>query len=193
MIWMYSNNKIKGYVPTLKKEYTEEEIRSMSFFLNNGWSKLSRLIMEIQGIKYSQFTIDKHYKVEVKKLVDITTDFNFEICWLPENDQREKYLKFIVDFLLNLTLTKIVEYSETQINGILKYSTKKLKYLVAPETLNDISSDLKNIVLTSQNTTYYLKKFTTHYNLSNIFSYSEKNTDQFFKERVAKADFKLLF
>ena len=193
MIWMYSNDKIKGFVPTLKKEYTEEEIRSMSFFLNNGWSKLSRLIMEIQGIKYSQFTIDTHYKVDVKRLIDITTDFNFETCWLPEPEQRKKYLNYVIEFLTNLTLTKMVEYTEDQVNAILKYSTRKLGHIVTPQTLNNIQSDLKNLILISKNTAYYLKKFANHYSLSNIFANEEKNTDIFYEERTASADFKLSF
>lgn len=193
MIWMYSNDKIKGFVPTLKKEYTEEEIRAMSFFLNNGWSKLSRLIMEIQGIKYSQFTIDTHYKVDVKRLIDITTDFNFETCWLPEPEERKKYLNYVIEFLTNLTLTKMVEYSEDQVNAILKYSTRKLGHIVTPQTLNNIQSDLKNLILISKNTAYYLKKFANHYSLSNIFANEEKNKDIFYEERTASADFKLSF
>ena len=194
MIWVCDEGIITGYVPVFDKEYTEEEIRKMSFFLSNGWSKLSRFVMEVQGIKYSQFTLSKHYKVEVKKLIDVTCDFNFECFYLTKGAEREQYFNMILDVVSHLTLVKICEYKEEKVTSISNNVVKQLSNLVTSQTLNDIHSDIENLILSANNTRYHLRRIMKH-NFNSLFreNVSKEEKDKFYVKRKAIKDFTLSF
>ncbi len=88
MIWLKENQKLAGYVPILKKDYNEKEIRQMSeYHCYQGWSALSRFVMKIQGIEFvCHYGFADSLIVETKRLVDIVFNFDFEwtnlICLL---------------------------------------------------------------------------------------------------------------
>ena len=68
MIWLKENHSLIGYVPILKKEYSEKNIREMSEnSCYEGWSRLSMLVMKIQGIEFSyNGGFNNHYRVETQ-------------------------------------------------------------------------------------------------------------------------------
>ena len=157
MIWLKENQSIVGCVPSLKRTYSEKEIRQMSKYnCYPGWSELSKFVMKIQGIGflYDGGFSDK-YKVGAQRLVDICFDFDFE-CFLFPSDL---YLIQIFDVFENLTLYKLEELSEKEIKKELSQAKKKLERLVSVKTLFNIDKDFSNTLRVAE------RSFT---NLSNL-------------------------
>lgn len=161
MIWLKENHSLVGYVPILKKEYSEKNIREMSeYSCYEGWSNLSELVMKIQGIEFLYYGgFNNHYRVETQRIVDIKFDFGFE-CFLLQTDPRmEKYRSQIFDVFENLTLYKVEELSEEKIKESISQVKHTIEQLVSIRTLSNIDYDISNLM-------NYAKRSAT--NLSNL-------------------------
>lgn len=148
MIWLKENHSLVGYVPILKKEYSEENIREMSEYnCYSGWSLLSILVMKIQGIEFSYYGgYSNHYRVKTQRLVDICFGFDFECFSLPSDPRMEKYISQIFDVFENLTLYKVEEHSEEEIKERVAQIKHTLEHLVLPKTLSAINSDISYLI-----------------------------------------------
>ena len=144
MIWLKENHSLVGYVPILKKEYSEENIREMSeYHCYSGWSVLSSLVMNIQGIEFSYYgSSSDHYRVKTQRLVDICFGFNFECFTLPSDPRMKKYISQIFDVFENLTLYKVEEHSEEEIKEQIAQIKHSLEHLISSKTLSAIDSDI---------------------------------------------------
>ncbi len=148
MIWLKENHSLIGYVPILKKEYSEKNIREMSeYSCYEGWSRLSMLVMKIQGIEFSyNGGFNNHYRVETQRLADIRFDFDFECFLLPSDSRMEKYRSQIFDVFENLTLYKVEEHSEEEIKESIAQVKHTLEQLVSTKTLSAIDYDISNFI-----------------------------------------------
>ncbi len=144
MIWLKENQNLVGYVPVLKKEYTEEEIREMSeYSCYQGWSTLSMLVMQIQGIGYKSY---EGYRLcygceTIKRLVDISFTFDFECFLLPDDERMKTYRRQIFEVFENLTLYKVKEHSKKEVKQNISRAKRTLKQWVSNETLSRIDFD----------------------------------------------------
>ena len=149
MIWLKENQNLVGYVPILQKEYTEDEIREMSkYSCYQGWSSLSRLVMEIQGIGYKFY---EGYRIcygpeTIKRLVDISFSFDFECFLLPDDERMKTYRRQIFEVFENLTLYKVKENSEKKVKQNISRAKRTLKQLVSNKTLSGIDFDVRNSI-----------------------------------------------
>lgn len=116
MIWIKENYEIVGYVPILKKEYTDDEIREMSKYCQSqhkGWSKLSSLVMHVQGISYSYINDSPrvHNFYAPSTLYKVVSDFGYE-CFSGFPDfETKQYINQIFDVFENLTLYRVEQHS----------------------------------------------------------------------------------
>lgn len=147
MIWLKENTNFLGYVPILKKEYKEENIRELSqYSCYQGFSKLSKLVMQIQGIGFEYYGgFSNHYKVEAKRLIDINFDFEFECFLLPDDPRMETYRNQIFEVFENLTLHKVEEYSEEELKQKITQVKQTLEQLVSTKTLSAIEYDVSRL------------------------------------------------
>lgn len=148
MIWLKENHSLVGYVPILKKEYSEENIREMSEYHYYGdWSALSILVMEIQGIEFSYYGgFSNHYRVKTQRLVDICFGFGFECFVFPSAPKMEKYISQIFDVFENLTLYKVEEHSEKELKERIAQIKHTLEQLVSTKTLSAIDFDISDLI-----------------------------------------------
>ncbi len=144
MIWLKENHILVGYVPTLKKEYSEQDIREMSkYSCYQGWSRLSKLVMQIQGIGFEyNGGFSNHYRVETQRLVDICFNFDFECFLLPTDPRMEKYRSQIFEVFENLTLYKVEQHSKEEIKEKIAQIKHTLEQLVSIKTLSGIDYDI---------------------------------------------------
>lgn len=165
MIWLKENDKIMGYVPILKKEYTEKEIREMSeYSCYQGWSKLSSLVMRIQGIGFIYVGgFRDHYQVLAQSLMDVNSKFDFECFLLPNDERMEHYRKQIHEVLENLTLYKIKELSEKEIQKNMLEMEQTLGECLSDRTLEkarfDVWSFINSAEVTVKNLTNLQEMF----------------------------------
>lgn len=157
MIWLKEKKKIVGYVPILKKEYSEQEIREMSKYKGyQGWSTLSILVMQIQGIGYEDYDYSYPrllYSSDAKRLVDVSFFFQFECFSIPNNPIMEQYIPQIFKVFENLTFYKVEEYSIEQMRRKTENAKKEIEQLISEKTLNYINNDIKNFLLNVEETT----------------------------------------
>lgn len=164
MIWLEEKGKIIGCVPMLKKEYTEEEIRKMSEYNRyQGWSVLSRLVMQIQGIGYKKFSSSCPYRCEYKcdaeRLVDIDFNFDFECFWIPSDSTIiEHYIPQIFEVFENLTFYKVEEYSKKQIREKLENAKHDIEQFISEKTLAAISYDIEGSLANVKTVTEHLNE-----------------------------------
>lgn len=151
MIWLKETHSLVGYVPILKKEYSEKNIREMSeYSCYEGWSRLSELVMKIQGIEFSYNDSSNHYRVETQRLVDIRFDFGFECFLLPTDPRMEKYRSQIFEVFGNLKLYKVEEHSEEEMKEKIAQITQTLEQLVSTQTLSYIDYDISRCISTAE-------------------------------------------
>lgn len=184
MIWLNENGKMIGYVPLLKKEYTEEEILDMSKCNGkDGFSELSKFIMQIQGFTgyyreyYTYYFQHTPIYYPVYRLVDTTFNFyslDSEIFSLDSNIYLDnhyndypnsklcKYVDWIIEVLENLTLYKVEEYLE---DDLYKEIPKVLEQIIKKDTLHLINGDIKWNITHAKYASNYLK------DLNKIFIY----------------------
>lgn len=217
MIWLKENHSLIGYVPVLKKEYTEKDIREMSkYHCFQGWSKLSGLVMQIQGIEfvYNSCYPRESYRVRPERIVDVFCDFDFECFTFPDVPVMEKYIRQIFDLFENLTLYKVEEHSEEEIKESSLQVRHALKQVIAnlsklpeifqldniDETIKEIKESSLQVKRTHQRIIAYAERSATNlsklqkmfqdkgYLLShNIFAnINETISKEIYTERVAK-------
>jgi len=142
MIWIKENDELVGYVPVLKKVYTDDEIREMSnhsFLQPREWSKLSSLVMHIQGISYIDY--DEHTMIRLTfdaplRLYQIEHEFNYE-CLLPlDNSSLIPYIKQVFDVFENLTLYKVENYSISNLEKEFKEKLDYISHFIDTESIN---------------------------------------------------------
>lgn len=160
MIWLKENSNFVGYVPILKKKYSEEKIREMSkYSCYQGWSSLSRLVMKIQGIGFEYHCVPcDHYKFNAQRLVDIRSDFSFECFLLPSEPKMEHYRSQIFEVFENLTLYKVEEHSEEEIKENIAQAKHSLKHFVSDKTLLTIDYNVSDFFEDTNRTIANLSK-----------------------------------
>lgn len=167
MIWIKENDEIVGYVPILKKEYTDDEIREMSkycYSYSKGWSKLSSLVMHIQGISYAYIsnrpTVD--FFEAPSTLYDVSSDFNYECFFSYSDFQIEPYIKQIFDVFENLTLYKVENYTISDLSKQFNAMTAFLSRFVSGYELTPVRNSFEHtlsIAETNATEIQYLFKF----------------------------------
>lgn len=138
LLIMNHKNKLCGYVPVLKKEYSFEEIRDMSYFLKDGSvSKLSILVCDLQGIYCSS---KGHIYEPSKRIISIPFCFNFE-CIDSTSAKYNHYIDLIWDVLINIDFFKVIELSEEDLRCKIESSLNSLKWFVSDCSLNQINDE----------------------------------------------------
>lgn len=170
MIWFKENEKIIGCVPILKKEYISEEIREMSNMdcITNGWTELSQLVMQIQGISYSYkdtFSKRSCYKIEASRTL---ADIEFKMRWLecfsrPSNPMMKKYIRYIFEVFKNLTLYKVKSYSEEELKEKMEKMEEEFKFIITEKSFDILKTDLEEIRQRAEDNTIHLHR------INNIF------------------------
>lgn len=164
MIWLEEKGKIVGYVPMLKKEYSEQEIKQMSeYSCYQGWSELSILVMQIQGIAYKKYSCSFPYRLEygsdAKRLVDVSSNFDFECFLLPSDSTIIKhYIPQIFEVFKNLTFYKVEEYSRKQMSEKIETAKREIEQLISEKTLSAINHDIENTLNNVKRVTERLSK-----------------------------------
>lgn len=149
MIWIREKDEIVGYVPILKKEYSENEIREMSKYCHSrskGWSKLSRLVMKIQGISYAYIQASTISPFEAPfTLYDVKSDFSYE-CFLDyySDSQVKSYIHQIFDVFENLTLYKVEHHSISQLSEKVSDMCHYLSRFVKRDIANSVMSSFED-------------------------------------------------
>lgn len=160
MIWLKEDEKVVGYVPILKKQYSEEEIWKMNkYSLYQGWSELAKIVMQIQGIKYINANPYTYYEFEAKRLVDVKFGFYFEF-----GEDNFHYISQTFQVFENLVFYKMEEYSKTEIKEKVSRITSEMEQFISKKTLDDIKGDIKGLVREAKRNDKDLC------NLQNIFS-----------------------
>ena len=194
MIWLKENEVIVGYVPFLKKEYTENSIREMSkYSCYDDWSKLSELVMKIQGIGYSS-NVWHYYEIKPKRLIDISFDFEFECFLQPNAPRMDDYLSQIFDVFENLTFYRVGELSKEKIYERIEQIKQEIELLVSDETLLSIYADISKFNSSAEIATSNLQKLQkmfaiNGYTLSNnlfVSSDAQVKKDMYKKRRTKK-------
>ena len=135
---MNQKNNLCGYVPVLKKEYSFEQIRDMSYFLKDGSASiLSKLVCNLQGIYCSS---DGHIYEPSKRIISIPFYFNFE-CLDSTSAKYHHYIDLIWDVLIHIDFFKILELTEEDLNGKLESSLNSLKWFVSDCCLSQIHTE----------------------------------------------------
>ena len=154
MIWIKENDKLVGYVPVLKKEYTDDEIRKMSEHCQydyDRWSKSSALVMPLQVISYAyngkKPTVD--FSDVPKALYDITFDFCF---WPFIASKPISYTHQIFDVFENLTLYKVEQYSISDVTKKFDETTSYLSKFLNEDTIFSVKNNFKNLLSTADAT-----------------------------------------
>lgn len=159
MIWLEEKEKIIGYVPMLKKEYSEEQIKKMSEYSRyEGWSELSILVMKIQGIAYKKYSCSFPFRLEygsdAKRLVDVSSNFDFECFLLPSDPIIiEHYIPQIFEVFKNLTFYKVEEYSSEQMSEKIETAKREIEQLISEKTLVAINYDIEYFLANAKRTT----------------------------------------
>lgn len=160
MIWLKENSQFCGYVPMLRREYTEKSIREMSkYSFYDGWSRLSELVMKIQGIGYKFYgSFSEYYDVEPQSLAEICFDFDFECFLVPNESKIEIYRGQILDVFQNLTLYKVEEISEEELKKKVAEAKQHLNYFVSDRTLSAIDYDVSSFIRCAESSFANLSK-----------------------------------
>lgn len=146
MIWLREGNVIVGYAPALKKKYSDEEILGMSkYSYYEGWSMLSMLVMEIQGIEYID---DEDYgfaKRSVPKPMDVCDSFSFECSWegLENKECMKTYIEQIYDVFQNLILYRIEQHSICDMKKIAETAKENMNLFISQPTIESLDKDIQ--------------------------------------------------
>lgn len=167
MIWLREGDNIVGYAPMLKKEYSDDEIHQMSkFSYYEGWSQLSRFVMEMQGIEYEDDADFGYAKCSIPKPIDACSDFTFECSWegLENKECMKTYIKQIYDVFQNLKLYRIQQYSIANMHTAAKSAKEDMKLFISNHTIESMYKDIERKVISAENFAEKLKE------LLNLFS-----------------------
>lgn len=155
MIWLKENDELVGYVPILKKEYSDAQIRRMSEYCQSdykGWSKLSTLVMHIQGISYayiSKAPVVAFFEAPIA-LYDIKCDLFFECSSNNSSDPRIKsYINQIFDVFENLTLYKVEQHSISDISKKFDETASYLNHFLNQDIFFSIRNDFNRMLSTA--------------------------------------------
>lgn len=187
MIWIKKENNYEGYIPILNSSFSNEQINEYSKYAGyNGWSDLSKLIMETMGISYNPiFPRKKPTNNIIKELEDINFTFDFECLYLRNNDTN-KYCKQLLEVLPKFYFCKIKEFTEEELNQI--YINICSSHLLTKNTKKEILEDIYNIKERAKETYINFKKINKLFklyglDLNNQFIISNKYIEDFKKER----------
>lgn len=174
MIWIKENDEIVGYVPMLKKEYSDDEILEMSKYCQSyykGWSKLSSFVMHLQGISYAYIShkpIVDFFDAPLR-LYDIKSDFYYECLdfdLLPY-DIVKPYTDQVFDVFENLILYKVEHYPISDL--------KQKVYEMADYLSNFVDSSIISSVRTNFNAVTLSIASANAKNIENLFKIFSKN------------------
>ena len=156
MIRLREGNNIVGYAPMLKKQYSDYEIRHMSkFSYYEGWSELSRFVMDLQAIEYEEDEGFKYDKANALRLVDIRPYFSFECLWpdIPDRKMMEIYLSQIYEVFQNLKLYRLEQTSIEHINKTVLSAKEAIGFFVSEHTIANMYDDMERMIENAGNTT----------------------------------------
>ena len=173
--WKKGSVKAIGYVPVLKRQYSEAEIRDMS--KNKvGWSVLSRFVMMVQGIGFSQDCFMNSIHEDVKRLIDIDFTFLFEMeLFYNEHPMEDEYFKQIKKVLENLLLYKVSgEISYMEIVEKSQFVKTYLEHLTDASTLDWFANGIEPL--------FYESAKNTTENFQKVIKKLAIPTDNMFKE-----------
>lgn len=195
MIWLKDGHNLKGYVPHLDKEFTEEEIRTINSHCDStDWCKLSKLIMMTQGIAFKyDGGLYMQKKTDVLSLDMIKFDFSFECLPRPRSLDEEKYLKDIHHVLSYLTLYKVTQRTAQTVYEEILEAKVHWGYFVSDNTINDMLDDCTATLKKAENTVENINALKeaflrSNMEMPNIFC-DEKPDFNYKTDRLAKATY----
>lgn len=147
MIWLKHGEKLLGFVPTLKKEYSEDEIKKMSNNTSSMISSLSEFVMQIQGITAEFYEEGRTIKkISENSLVEVSLNLRRWECFNAASNptKTQNYVEDIFDVFGNITLHKFVELGIKDVKETINFLAKEVN------TFNEVFNYLLEVEVESQ-------------------------------------------
>lgn len=182
MIWLKEGEKLLGFVPTLKKEYGEEEIKKMSNNTSSMISSLSEFVMQIQGVTAEFYEEGRTIKkIPENSLVEVSLNLRRWECFnsVSNPTRTQNYVEDIFDVFENITLHKFVELRTKDVKKTIDFLSKEVNafneifnYLLKVEVESQLNIQLAKKIQIAESNTECLER------LMQLFSGAGKTLDK---------------